>query len=65
MRSPFEAYDHRMARKPILITNAAEDPERELRRREVKYVTMMLIRLGCLLGGAAIGLALSGFASRG
>lgn len=47
-----------MARKgrpdPVLITDAPEDPEKELRRREVRYVVMMMIRAACLLGAAVI-----------
>jgi hypothetical protein len=39
---------------PILITDADEDPEKELRRREIRYVAMMLLRAACLIGGAAI-----------
>ena len=40
--------------RPVLITDAAEDPEREIRRREIRYVAMMLTRAGCLIGGAFI-----------
>jgi hypothetical protein len=40
--------------RPILITDAAEDPEKEIRRREIRYVAMMLTRAGCLIGGAII-----------
>lgn len=39
---------------PVLITDAAEDPETELRRREIRYVAMMLARALCLVGGAVI-----------
>ncbi len=39
---------------PVLITDAAEDPEKELRRREIRYVSMMLLRAACLIGGAVI-----------
>jgi hypothetical protein len=38
--------------QPVLITDAAEDPEREVRRREIRYVTMMLVRAGCLIAAA-------------
>lgn len=41
-------------RKSVLITDAAEDPERELRRREIRYVAMMLTRALCLIGAAVI-----------
>ncbi|HEX6873983.1 MAG TPA: DUF3099 domain-containing protein [Micromonosporaceae bacterium] len=39
---------------PLLITDAPEDPERELRRREIRYVIMMLTRALCLVAGAVI-----------
>lgn len=44
----------RRDRKPVLITDAAEDPERELRRREIRYVSMMLVRALCLIGAAVV-----------
>jgi hypothetical protein len=40
--------------RPVVITDAAEDPEVELRRREIRYVTMMLLRVVCLVGAALI-----------
>jgi len=40
--------------EPVLITDAPEDPEKELRRREVRYVVMMITRAACLLGAALI-----------
>jgi Protein of unknown function (DUF3099) len=40
--------------QPVLITDAAEDPENEIRRREIRYVIMMLTRALCLLGGAIL-----------
>ena len=40
--------------EPVLITDAPEDPERELRRREIRYVAMMLLRAVCLIAGAVI-----------
>ena len=44
-----------MARdEPVLITDAAEDPEKELRRREIRYVAMMLLRAACLIGAAVV-----------
>ena len=43
-----------MARKqPVVITDASENPETELRRREIRYVAMMLFRAACLIGAAA------------
>ena len=41
-------------RPPVLITDAPEDPEKELRRREVRYVTMMLTRAACLVAAALL-----------
>ena len=38
-------------RRPVLITDAAEAPEKELRRREIRYVAMMRTRAGCLVAG--------------
>jgi Protein of unknown function (DUF3099) len=40
--------------EPVLITDAAEDPEVELRRREIRYVAMMLFRALCLVAAAFI-----------
>jgi hypothetical protein len=40
--------------RPVLITDAPEDPERELRRREIRYVIMMLVRALCLVAGAVL-----------
>jgi len=39
---------------PYVITDAPEDPERELRHRERRYVTMMLLRVLCLAGAALL-----------
>ena len=41
-------------RRPVLITDAPENPEKELRRREIRYVAMMLTRAACLVGGAIL-----------
>jgi len=41
-------------RRTVLITDAPENPEKELRRREIRYVLMMLVRAGCLIAGAVI-----------
>ena len=46
-------YDRRR-HETYLITDAAEDPEVELRRREIRYVAMMLFRALCLVGAAII-----------
>jgi len=41
-------------RTPVLITDAPENPEREQRRREIRYVIMMSIRAACLVAGAIL-----------
>jgi hypothetical protein len=41
-------------RRPVLITDAPENPERELRRREIRYVVMTMTRAGCLVVGAVL-----------
>lgn len=41
-------------RRPVVITDAPENPEKELRRREIRYVLMMLTRAGCLVAGAIL-----------
>lgn len=40
--------------RPVLITDAPEDPEREVRRRERRYVATMLLRAACLIGAALL-----------
>lgn len=37
---------------PVVITDAPENPEVELRRREIRYVVMMVTRALCLVAGA-------------
>jgi hypothetical protein len=44
----------RRTRKAVLITDAPESPERELRRREIRYVLMMGLRAVCLVLGAVL-----------
>lgn len=44
----------RQADRPALITDAAESPEVELRRRERRYIAMMLLRAGCLILGSVL-----------
>ena len=39
---------------PVVITDAPQDPETELRRREIRYVAMMLTRAACVVGSAVI-----------
>jgi hypothetical protein len=40
--------------EPVLITDAPEDPEVERRRREIRYVAMMVTRALCLIGAALL-----------
>ncbi|GAA1382511.1 DUF3099 domain-containing protein [Catellatospora chokoriensis] len=47
----------RRTARPVLITDAAESPEQELRRRERRYVAMMLIRAGCLVLASVLAMA--------
>jgi hypothetical protein len=39
---------------PVLITDAAESQDSQLRRREIRYVIMMSIRALCLIAGAIL-----------
>jgi hypothetical protein len=41
-------------KQPVLITNAARSPSDQLRRRQIRYVTMMAMRAGCLILGAVL-----------
>lgn len=43
-------------RKPVsvLITDAAQSQDEQLRRRQVRYVTMMLVRAACLIVAAVL-----------
>ena len=38
----------------MLITNAARSQREQLRSREIRYVTMMGIRVACLIAGAIV-----------
>jgi DUF3099 family protein len=40
--------------EPVLITDAPESPDRERRRREIRYVAMMLVRALCLIAAAIL-----------
>lgn len=40
--------------KPQLITDAERSPEQELRRREIRYVSMMAIRAVCVILAAVL-----------
>ncbi|WP_430783791.1 DUF3099 domain-containing protein [Actinoplanes sp. G11-F43] len=44
-----------MKKQPVLITDAARSQDDQLRSRQIRYVTMMSVRAGCLiLGGVLI-----------
>jgi Protein of unknown function (DUF3099) len=40
--------------RPWLITDAARSQHEQLRSREIRYVTMMGLRLSCLIAGAVV-----------
>jgi Protein of unknown function (DUF3099) len=40
--------------QPWLITDAARSQREQLRSREIRYVTMMGLRLSCLIAGAVV-----------
>ncbi|MBG0559980.1 DUF3099 domain-containing protein [Actinoplanes aureus] len=40
--------------RPVLITNAARSQDDQLRSRQIRYVTMMSVRAGCLILGAVL-----------
>jgi Protein of unknown function (DUF3099) len=40
--------------RPVLITNAARSQGEQLRSREIRYVTMMGLRITCLILGAIL-----------
>ncbi|HWH00895.1 MAG TPA: DUF3099 domain-containing protein [Pilimelia sp.] len=44
----------RPAHRPVLITDAERSQEDQLRARQVRYVTMMGVRLACLILGAVL-----------
>ncbi|GIE84257.1 DUF3099 domain-containing protein [Actinoplanes regularis] len=39
---------------PVVITSAARSPSDQLRSREIRYVTMMSVRAGCLILGGVL-----------
>jgi len=41
-------------KQPVLITNAARSQSEQLRARQIRYVTMMSARAGCLILGAVL-----------
>jgi Flp pilus assembly protein TadB len=42
------------ARRPVLITDAELSPAEELRRRQTRYIVMMLLRTLCLILAAVL-----------
>jgi hypothetical protein len=40
--------------RPVLITDAARSQSDQLRSREIRYITMMSVRAGCLILGAVL-----------
>ncbi|MBB4760519.1 DUF3099 domain-containing protein [Amorphoplanes digitatis] len=40
--------------RPVLITNAARSQSDQLRSRQIRYVSMMSVRAGCLILGAIL-----------
>jgi DUF3099 family protein len=45
---------HNRRPEPALITDAPENPDRELRWREIRYLIMMTIRALCLVAGGIL-----------
>jgi len=41
-------------KQPVLITDAARSQSDQLRSRQIRYVTMMSVRAGCLILGAVL-----------
>jgi hypothetical protein len=41
----------------LVITDAAQNPADELRRRQTRYIVMMLVRAGCLILAAVLAMA--------
>ncbi|MEV0897300.1 DUF3099 domain-containing protein [Actinoplanes sp. NPDC049802] len=44
----------RHAERPVLITDAATSQEDQLHSRQIRYVSMMAVRTGCLVLGAIL-----------
>src|SRR5207253_1476435 len=42
------------AQRPVLITDAEQSPAEELRRRQTRYIVMMLVRTACLILAAVL-----------
>ena len=43
-----------MKKQPVLITDAARSQDEQFRSRQIRYVTMMVLRAGCLIAGAIL-----------
>jgi hypothetical protein len=44
----------KQSERPVLITDAARSQSEQLRSREIRYVTMMGLRISCLIAGAIL-----------
>jgi hypothetical protein len=44
----------KQSERPVLITDAARSQREQLRSREIRYVTMMGLRISCLIVGAIL-----------
>jgi Flp pilus assembly protein TadB len=54
MRSRSETIVKKQPERPVLITDAVRSPSEQLRSRQVRYVTMMGLRITCLIIGAVL-----------
>ena len=43
-----------MKKHPVLITDAAPSPDDQYRGRQIRYVSMMILRAACLIAGAIL-----------
>jgi hypothetical protein len=46
--------EFQVKKQPVLITNAARSQDDQLRSRQIRYVSMMSVRAGCLILGAIL-----------
>jgi hypothetical protein len=54
MKGRSESQVKKQQDRPWLITDAARSQREQLRSREIRYVTMMGLRLSCLIAGAVV-----------
>ena len=54
MKGRSESQVKKQQDRPWLITDAARSQREQLRSREIRYVTMMGLRLSCLIAGAVL-----------